>query len=105
AAGAKVDQDRFQSELSGPHLDTSVPSESASSPAAHEQEIINFTSQPRVVGDDLVDGSLLLQVASMDDAIAQGQRDRLAVTSPRAKVAGSPTIRFPRWEREILPVK
>ncbi|MYU09526.1 DEAD/DEAH box helicase family protein [Streptomyces sp. SID8361] len=70
-----------------------------------QQEMLNFTSSPRIIGDDLVDGSLLLQVESMDDALAQGERDKKAVATLRAKVPGAPTIRFPRREREILPVK
>ncbi|RBQ12125.1 hypothetical protein DP939_44565 [Spongiactinospora rosea] len=70
-----------------------------------QQEMLNFTSRPRLLGDDIVDGSLLLQVESMDDAIAQGERDRKAVSTLRAKVAGAPTIRFPRREQEILPVR
>ncbi|MEW2081106.1 DEAD/DEAH box helicase family protein [Streptomyces sp. NPDC005283] len=70
-----------------------------------QQEMLNFTSRPRIIGDDLVDGSLLLQVESMDDAVAQGERDKKAVTTLRAKVPGAPTIRFPRREQEILPVR
>ncbi|WP_442727648.1 DEAD/DEAH box helicase [Streptomyces pseudogriseolus] len=70
-----------------------------------EQEVLNFTSRPRVLGDDLVDGSLLLQVESMNDAIAQGDRDQKAVSKLREKVSGAPTIRFPRREQEILPVR
>jgi type III restriction enzyme len=70
-----------------------------------EQGVLNFTSKPRVLGDDVVDGSLLLQVESMDAALVQGERDRKAVATLRAKVDGAPTIRFPRREREILPVR
>lgn len=70
-----------------------------------DQGILDFTSSPRILGDDRVDGSLLLQVESMDDALAQGERDKKAVTSLRAKVADAPTIRFPRREQEIIPVR
>ncbi|MGW3736646.1 DEAD/DEAH box helicase [Streptomyces sp. NPDC005148] len=94
SGGGDVDEDRPQ------------PAPAAGRPSGDDhQEMLNFTSRPRVIGDDVVDGSLLLQVESMDDTIAQGERDKKAVTTLRAKVAGAPTIRFPRREREILPVR
>ncbi len=70
-----------------------------------EQQILTFTSRPRVIGDDLVDGSPLLHVESFDAVMAQGERDTKAVATLRTKVPGAPTIRFPRREREILPVR
>lgn len=95
--GGEVDEDRPR-----PDLGTEQPSGDGQ---PVQQEMLNFTSRPRVLGDDIVDGSLLLQVESMDDAIAQGERDRKAVSTLRAKVSGAPTIRFPRREQEILPVR
>ncbi|MER7644780.1 DEAD/DEAH box helicase family protein [Streptomyces sp. NPDC126522] len=83
------------------------PSTEAASSASQqaEQGILNFTSRARVVGDDVVDGSLLLQVESMNAAVQQGERDQRAVATLRARVPGAPVIRFPRREREILPVR
>ncbi|MEV0404384.1 DEAD/DEAH box helicase family protein [Actinoallomurus sp. NPDC050550] len=94
AAGGGLDEDR----------PSPTGNRSATGDESH-QEILSFTSQPRVVGDDVVDGSLLLQVESMDNAVAQAERDKKAVTALRTKVPGAPTIRFPRREREILPVR
>jgi type III restriction enzyme len=69
------------------------------------QEMLNFISKPRILGGDTVDGSLLLQVESFDDVMAQGEHDRKAVTKLRKKVDGAPTIRFPRRERQVLPIR
>ncbi|MFG2749239.1 DEAD/DEAH box helicase family protein [Streptomyces xanthophaeus] len=92
--GAEVDEERPQ------------PGPAVGQPGGTtHQEMLNFTSRPRIIGDDIVDGSLLLQVESMDDTIAQGERDKKAVATLRSKVPGAPTIRFPRREREILPVR
>lgn len=97
ASGGDIDQDRPRP--------TPTPDPGGGSGSAPEQEILNFMSRPRIIGDDLTDGSLLLQVESMDDAIAQAERARKTVMSLRAKVSGAPTIRFPRREQEILPIK
>lgn len=96
AAGGSLDQSH------------SKPAPSQATPTqgfAGEQGVFNFTSKPRVQGDDIVDGALLLQVESMETALKQGERDRQAVTKLRAKVAGAPTIRFPRREQRVLPVR
>ncbi|MFI9552723.1 DEAD/DEAH box helicase [Nonomuraea endophytica] len=94
--GGDIDEDRPRPELGAGSLSEEQPA---------QQEMLNFTSRPRVLGGDNVDGSLLLQVESMDDAVAQGERDRRAVSQLRGKVAGAPTIRFPRREQEILPIR
>ncbi|XVQ85350.1 DEAD/DEAH box helicase family protein [Microbispora siamensis] len=99
AAGGDVDDNRPRPASNDG--DTPAPSEGTQG----QQGILDFTSKPRILGDDRVDGSLLLQVESMDDAIAQGERDRKAVKTTREKIPGAPTIRFPRREQEILPVR
>ncbi|QMU74865.1 DEAD/DEAH box helicase family protein [Streptacidiphilus sp. PB12-B1b] len=99
AGGGDVDQDRPQ-----PTAAPGAPNSGTASERAH-QDMLSFTSRPRVLGDDMVDGSLLLQVESMDAVVHQGERDKKAVATLRAKVAGAPTIRFPRREQEILPVR
>lgn len=96
----------------GGDIDEGRPTPASTSTAAgaatfqeHRQETLAFTSKPRIVGDDLTDGGLLLQVESMDTTVAQGERDKKAVTQFRAKRPEAPTIRFPRREQEILPVR
>lgn len=86
---------------------TAMRSGASDAEAAHQhhQETLALTSKPRVLGDDLADGGLLLQVESMDDTLAQGERDKEAVTKFRAKRPEAPTIRFPRREQEVLPVR
>lgn len=97
ASGGGVDEERSTRTTGG--------DQSRRDDLQEQQGVLNFTSAPRIVGDDLVDGSLLMQAASMDETVAQGERDRRAVTTLRSKVPGAPTIRFPRREREILPVR
>ncbi|MEU1099524.1 DEAD/DEAH box helicase family protein [Streptomyces tibetensis] len=96
----------------GGDFDENRPSPATTSAAAgseatqqHHQETLTLTSKPRVLGDDLADGGMLLHVESMDDTIAQGERDKKAVTKFRAKRPDAPTIRFPRREQEVLPVR
>ncbi|MGW7397277.1 DEAD/DEAH box helicase [Streptomyces cyaneofuscatus] len=94
ADGGDLDKDRPQ------------PAHVANQPSTgDEQQILTFTSRPRVIGDDLVDGSPLLHVESFDAVVAQGKRDAKAVATLRTRVPGAPMIRFPRREREILPVR
>ncbi|MDG4793696.1 DEAD/DEAH box helicase family protein [Micromonospora sp. WMMD1082] len=71
-------------------------------PAA-TQGLLPLTNAPQVINGEETDGSLAMILASMDalDAEAQTERERLhQVLKP---VAGAPTIRFPRREREIRP--
>ncbi|MFE0869531.1 DEAD/DEAH box helicase family protein [Streptomyces rochei] len=98
AAGGEFDEGR-------PSPATAAMSSGASEEPEHHQETLSLTSKPRVLGDDLADGSLLLQVESMNDTVAQGERDRKAVTQFRAKRPEAPDIRFPRREQEVLPVR
>ncbi|WP_228922110.1 DEAD/DEAH box helicase [Streptomyces sp. DH7] len=95
SGGGDIDEER-------PQPTTGAPS---STSQEAEQGTLNFTSRPRILGDDMVDGSLLLQVESMDAAVQQAARDQKAVATLRSRVPGAPLIRFPRREREILPVR
>ncbi|MFB6556184.1 DEAD/DEAH box helicase family protein [Streptomyces sp. NPDC056405] len=98
AAGGEFDESR-------PNPATAPSAAGRSTVQQHQQETFALTSKPRILGDDLADGGLLLQVESMDDTIAQGERDKRAVTQFRAKRPEAPTIRFPRREQEVLPVR
>jgi type III restriction enzyme len=98
AGGGDIDEGR-------PRPATSSKIAEEGSSQEHQQETFTFTAKPRILGDDLADGGMLLQVESMDDTLAQGERDKKAVTQFRAKRPEAPTIRFPRREQEILPVR
>lgn len=98
SSGGEIDEGRPTPALSPGASELTTPS-------PHQQDTLSFMAKPREIGDDLADGGLLLQVESMDSAVAQGERDKQAVTKRRSKVDGAPTIRFPRREQEVLPVR
>jgi type III restriction enzyme len=69
------------------------------------QGVLHLVGPERVVNGELVDGSDVLQLASLEAATAQNKRDQQAVTKILDRVKDAPTIRFPRREMETEPVQ
>lgn len=69
------------------------------------QPTLDFRTLPRIVEGDRHDGDIILLGQSMEETESQAKRDNDAVTKLLARVPDAPTIRFPRREQEVLPVK
>ena len=70
-----------------------------------QQPTIDFKAQTRIVGGDIQDGDFLIRGQDMGEALSQAERDIQAATQFLKKRPEAPTIRFPRRERQILPIK
>ncbi|APU13082.1 DEAD/DEAH box helicase [Actinoalloteichus fjordicus] len=72
---------------------------------AETQGILHLIGPERVINGERVDGSDVLQIASFEATTAQHQHDHHAVTKILDRVDGAPLIKFPRREREVLPIQ
>ncbi|WP_078503710.1 DEAD/DEAH box helicase [Streptomyces sulphureus] len=72
---------------------------------SEDQGKLHLVGEPRIINGETVDGSELLQLASFEATEAQHDRDQQAATQILYKVEGAPSIKFPRREREVLPVQ
>ncbi|WP_018351904.1 DEAD/DEAH box helicase [Longispora albida] len=68
------------------------------------QGSLHLVGPAREINGQTIDGSELLLLTSLDAAAAQHERDRQAASKILYKVDGAPSIRFPRREREVMPV-
>lgn len=83
----------------------SGPPDLSSVVEAETQGILHLVGPERIVNGERVDGSDVLQIASFEATTAQHERDQQAVTKILDRVEGAPMIKFPRREREVLPVQ
>jgi len=69
-----------------------------------EEGTLRFVTPPRIIDGEEVDGAVGLILQEYDVTASEGQRD---ATEYRIleRVAGAPQIKFPRREREVLPVR
>jgi type III restriction enzyme len=72
---------------------------------AESQGVLHLVGPERIVNGETIDGSDVLLLASFEAATAQTERDKEAATKILDKVDGAPSVRFPRREREVLPVR
>lgn len=72
---------------------------------AESQGVLRLVGPERIVNGERVDGSDVLQLASYEAATAQHESDQQAAIKILDKVEGAPAIKFPRREREVLPVQ
>jgi type III restriction enzyme len=63
-----------------------------------------LVSRPQIIDGEAVDGSELLQFASMEAETRQHEKDVQTTRKILYKVPGAPTIEFPRRERAVQPV-
>jgi type III restriction enzyme len=70
-----------------------------------DQGVLHLVGPARVINGELQDGEDLLQIASLDAINAQHDRDREAVNKVLYKIKDAPSIKFPRREREVVPVE
>ncbi|WP_435586216.1 DEAD/DEAH box helicase family protein [Micromonospora aurantiaca (nom. illeg.)] len=70
-----------------------------------DQGTLSLVGPARIAGGQAADGSLMLQLSSVEAASAQHDRDEQATQKILYKVEGAPSITFPRREREVLPVQ
>jgi type III restriction enzyme len=68
------------------------------------QGTLRLVGPARIIGGETVDGSELLQLASVEATMAQHERDQVATFKVLYKVDGAPSIIFPRREHEATPV-
>ncbi|WP_422753553.1 DEAD/DEAH box helicase [Micromonospora sp. WMMD708] len=91
----------------GPHQPPLPLSKATDLPEVQEiesQGTLNLVGPARIAGGEHLDGSLMLQLASIEAAIEQHSRDEQTSHKILYKVEGAPSITFPRREREVLPV-
>ncbi|MDN5668310.1 MAG: DEAD/DEAH box helicase family protein [Renibacterium salmoninarum] len=69
-----------------------------------EQGVFELVSPPRVIEGETVDGAVSLMIEEFSITEAKGLRDASEYKILQ-KVPGAPTIRFPRREQKVLPVK
>lgn len=69
------------------------------------QGVLHLVGPERISDGERVDGADVLQIASFEAASAQHGRDQQAVTKILDKKDDAPSIKFPRREREVLPVQ
>jgi type III restriction enzyme len=81
------------------------PSERQGAKESYEQGILRLITPPRVIDGEEVDGTAALIIASFDNVVEQGAKDRKEIKKTLAPVSGAPVIEFPRREREVLPVR
>ncbi|OMH29285.1 hypothetical protein BKD30_00915 [Tersicoccus phoenicis] len=69
-----------------------------------EQGTLRLVAPPRVIDGEQVDGAAALILKEYEVAEAEGRRDAVEYRTLH-RVSGAPVIRFPRREREVLPVR
>jgi type III restriction enzyme len=70
-----------------------------------DQGVLHLVGPARMINGELQDGEDFLQIASLDAINAQHDRDRATVNKVLYKVKDAPSIKFPRREREVVPVE
>src|ERR1017187_9627492 len=87
-----------------PHAQEQAVDEATAQVTEHAaQGTLRLLTPPRLADGDLVDGAAGLILQEFGAAAAQGQRD--AQCRILQRVHGAPQIRFPRREREVVPVQ